>query len=134
MVMQVDKSEQADAPDPAWVTKLFDIVGDSLTWQSAPGDLGYRWNEEVDGKLVTRWIKIYPMPIELHGGEHDGEIVTPFFTLHLYPITDAFKQESEITWNVVHPDAGITVEGEFDGVDTVLDILAEAPKDVLPIK
>jgi hypothetical protein len=55
----------------AWMTELVEGVADCMEAHSPMGPLGWRYHE--DEELVE--LVIYPTPVELVGGAHDGTIV-----------------------------------------------------------
>ena len=75
--------------------------------------------------------------MELVGGRHDGEVVSPGFSLDLEQVRSAFTRVDAVTWQA-HPmgeqDEGpsISVEGEYAGREVWLRVLAFAPDDEVP--
>ena len=59
----------------AWMTELVEAVAGCMEAHSPMGALGWRYQEEDElAELV-----VYPTPVALVGGEHDGAIVLPGF-------------------------------------------------------
>jgi hypothetical protein len=54
------------------MTELVEGVAGCMEAHSPMGALGWRYHEEALVELV-----VYPTPVELVGGEHDGTIVIP---------------------------------------------------------
>ena len=118
---------------PAWLNSLVEVVADATTSQGVPGPLGFRYGEE-DGF----WdVLVYPLPVELVGGAHDGGVVSPCFSLDLEEVRAAFTRVDDVAWNAhaAGPeDEGpyISFEGEYDGREVWLRVLAFAPDDEEP--
>ncbi len=118
---------------PAWLTSLVEIVADATTSHGVPGPLGFRYDEE-DGS----WdVLVYPLPVELVGGAHDGGVVSPCFFLDLEQVRSAFTRVDDVAWtaHAAGPeDEGpcISFEGEYDGHEVWLRVLAFAPDDEEP--
>ena len=80
---------------PAWLNSLVEVVADATTSQGVPGPLGFRYSEE-DGF----WdVLVYPLPVELVGGAHDGGVVSPCFSLDLEEVRAAFTRVDDVAWN-----------------------------------
>jgi hypothetical protein len=121
-------------PDvPAWLNGLVEVVADAMTSHGIPGPLGLRYREE-DGA----WdVLVYPLPVELVGGAHDGGVVSPCFSLDLEQVRSAFARVDDVSWtaHAAGPeDEGpcISFEGEYDGHEVWLRVLAFAPSDEEP--
>lgn len=119
---------------PAWLNALVDAVANCLEPHSPMGPLGYRYLTETD---ITELI-VYPTPIELVGGAHDGEVVTAGFLLDLGALQTAFEQLDALYWQAqgLGPDdpesSHLSLEGVFRGHPVWLRILAEPPADEAP--
>jgi len=117
---------------PAWLEQLVETVAANVEADSVLGPLVYRYGEE-DGSWE---VVIYPSPVELVGGALDGDVVTPGFTLHLEGLRAAFQRVDELCWNAVgligHEGPYVTIEGEYQGHEVYLRILAYAPEDEEP--
>ncbi|MCP4658686.1 MAG: hypothetical protein GY856_25015 [bacterium] len=119
---------------PAWMESLIDVVLESIETHTLMGPLGYRYGE--DSGLWE--ILVYPTPVELSGGDVDGMIVSPGFSLDLEPLLAAFEQIADMRWSVyrygLHGLDGpeISIEGVYEGNEIFLRILAEAPEDEEP--
>lgn len=68
-----------DGDDPAWLDDLLGAVANCVKADSPMGPLGLRYLEEEGFWEI--WI--YPTPVELVGGRHDGEIVALGFSFDL---------------------------------------------------
>jgi hypothetical protein len=79
---------------------------------------------------------IYPTPVELVGGRHDGEVVAPGFTLHLEELRACFQSVADFRWNALglnYPEGPqVSVEGVFRGREVYLQVLAYAPEGEEP--
>jgi len=96
------------------------------------GPLGLRyWEEEGFWEI---WV--YPTPVELVGGAHDGEVVVPGFRLDLEQLRQEFESVAEFGWNSLGlnwPEGPhVYVEGVFQGHEVYLQVLAYAPEDEAP--
>jgi hypothetical protein len=106
-----------------------------MTVHGPEGPLGLRYRE-----LDERWdVQIYPLPVEMVGGAHDGGLAAPGFSLDLRAIAAAFDWTGQLGWDPhgtcpENSDAGpcFWVVGEFAGRNVWLRILAYAPADVPP--
>jgi hypothetical protein len=120
-----------DVPD--WMDTLVRTVADAMTAHAMPGPVGLRYAEE-DGV----WdVVVYTLPVELVGGKHDGDVVSPGFSLDLEQVRSAFARIDEVSWQA-HPqgewDEGpyVSLEGEYAGRQVWLRVLANAPDDEEP--
>jgi hypothetical protein len=118
---------------PEWLDALAGVVADAITAHGVPGRLGLRYREE-DGC----WdVLVYPLPVELVGGRHDGEVVSPGFSVDLEAVRSAFTRVDDLSWQA-HPlseqDQGpcVSVEGEYAERQVWLRVLAYAPDDEGP--
>jgi hypothetical protein len=121
-------------PDvPAWMDAVVWAVADAMTAHGVPARLGVRYSED-DGAWE---VLVYQLPVELVGGRHDGEVVSPGFSLDLEAVRSAFTRVDDMTWQA-HPlgegDEGpcVSVEGEYAGRPVWLRVLAFAPDDEGP--
>jgi hypothetical protein len=117
----------------AWLTELVEGVAGCMEAHSLMGPLGWRYHE--DEELVE--LVIYPTPVELVGGEHDGTIVIPGFSLDVQALQAVFERVTALDWHThdVGPnDDGphISLEGTYQGHAVWLRVLAEAPDDEEP--
>jgi hypothetical protein len=101
---------------------------------SLMGALGWRYQEDEElGELV-----VYPTPVELVGGEHDGAIVMPGFSLDVQALQAVFERVTALSWHAqdVGPDdedgPHFSLEGTYQGHAVWLRVLAEAPDDEEP--
>jgi hypothetical protein len=92
------------------------------------GPLGFRYVEEDEFWEVV----VYPTPVELLGGTHDGAVVAPSFSLDLEGLRAAFDRVDDFSWNALglnDPDGPyVWVEGDYRGHDVWLRVLAQAPE------
>jgi hypothetical protein len=94
--------------------------------------LGLRYRQ-----LEDLWdILIYPLPVEMVGGAHDGGLAAPGFSLDLEKLRSAFKRLTALGWDAHGTGAEnaedgpyIGVEGDVAGHKVWLRILAFAPAD-----
>ena len=120
---------------PDWLETLTDAAAGCLTLQSPAADLGVRFRE-VDGV----WdVLLYPLPVEMIGGAHDGGVAAPAFTFDLHALLPAFEKVDAVGWDAhgtLPADAEVgpcqTVEGTAAGKRVWLRVLAYAPDDVAP--
>jgi hypothetical protein len=118
----------------SWMTELVEAVADCMEAYSPMGALGWRYHE--DDELVA--LIVYPTPVELVGGEHDGAIVLPGFSLDVQALQTVFERVTAFHWYAqgVGPDdedgPHLSLEGTFQGHLVWLRVLAEAPDDEEP--
>ena len=117
---------------PPWFDNLIESVAGNLTGDSPAGPLGMRYREEDDF-----WeISIYPTPVELLGGAHDGEIVIPGFSLDIEGLRSVFAEIRDMGWNSLgllgNEGPYVWVEGIFQGHEVYVQILADSPEDEEP--
>ena len=117
---------------PAWLESLVEAVAGGMTAQGPPGPLGFRYREEEGAWDVF----VYPLPVELVGGAHDGGVVSPGFSLDLEGLRSRFGRVDAFDWDAhgVGPDDGpaIAIEGLYQGHEVWLRVLAFAPEDEEP--
>jgi hypothetical protein len=122
-----DETEEDD-----WLGLLQDAVAACVEADSPMGPLGLRYREE-DGFWEV-WV--YPTPVELVGGAHDGAVVEPGFSLDLEQLRAAFESITDFGWNALglnDPDGPhVYVEGVFRGREVFLQVLAYAPEGEEP--
>jgi hypothetical protein len=116
----------SDVPD--WMDALVRTVSDAMTAHGMPGPVGLRYREEDE----TWDLLVYPLPLELVGGKHDGDVVAPAFTLDLEQVRTAFTRVDEVSWQAhslgEHDDGPyVSIEGEYAGRQVWLRVLAYAP-------
>jgi len=94
--------------------------------------LGLRYWEE-DG-FWEIWI--YPTPVELLGGAHDGAVVDPGFSFDLELLRSVFDTVAAFGWNALgltYPEGPhVYVEGVYQEREIYLQVLARAPEDADP--
>ncbi len=119
---------------PAWIDSLVDVVSECVEPHDVMGPMGFRYREE-DGFWE---IAVYPCLVELRGGDADGDVVSPGFSLGLEPLCSAFDEVVSFHWQPhgLGPfdaaDAYIGLEGRYQGHEVWLRVLAEAPEDEEP--
>jgi hypothetical protein len=117
---------------PAWLESLVEAVAGGLTAQGPPGPLGFRYLEEEGAWEVL----VYPLPVEMVGGAHDGGVVSPGFSLDLEGLRSLFDRVDAFGWDAhgLAPDDGpsISMEGLYQGREVWLRVLAFAPDDEEP--
>jgi hypothetical protein len=118
--------------DEDWLNSLLEEVGSCMVADSPMGPLGLRYREEEDFWEV--WI--YPTPVELVGGRHDGEVVVPGFSLDLEQLRECFDSVAAFNWNAIglnNPEGPhVSIEGIFLGREVYLQVLAYAPEGEEP--
>ena len=118
----------------AWMTALVEDVAGCMEAHSAMGEIGWRYHEEDD--LAT--LVVYATPMELVGGEHDGAIVLPGFSLDVQALQDVFERVTALQWHAQGFGPGdedgphLSIEGTYQGHQVWLRVLAEAPDDEEP--
>jgi hypothetical protein len=116
---------------PAWLESLVEAVAGGMTAQ-APGPLGFRYGEEEGAWEVL----VYPLPVEMVGGAHDGGVVSPGFSLDLEGLRSLFGRVDAFAWDAhgLGPDDGpsVSIEGLYQGHEVWLRVLAFAPDDEEP--
>jgi len=122
-----EQASDDEAEGDDWLNTLLNELGDCIDADSPMGPLGLRYHED-DGYWEV-WV--YPTPVELVGGRHDGEVVVPGFMLDLEQVREAFDSVSGFHWNAIglNDPAGphVTIEGVFQGREVSLHVLAYAP-------
>ena len=118
---------------PQWIDDLAAVVADAMTAHAPPGRLGLRYLED-DGAWE---VLVYTLPVELVGGRHDGEVVSPGFSLDIEQVRSAFTRVDDVSWQAHslsdHDDGPcVSVEGEYAGRQVWLRVLAFAPDDEEP--
>ena len=127
-----DESDDDESDDEAWLEELYEAVAGCVEADSPMGPLGQRsWEEDGDWQV---WI--YPTPVELVGGRHDGEVVAPGITLDLEALREVFESVEAFSWNALAlnwPEGPhVSIVGVFQGREVWLQVLAYAPEDEEP--
>jgi hypothetical protein len=121
-----------DPQDDDWLALVHDAVSACVEAESPMGPLGLRYREEEGFWEI--WV--YPTPVELVGGRHDGEVVVPGFSLDLDQLRAAFDSVVAFGWNALglnHSEGPhISVEGAYQGREVYLQVLAQPPEDEEP--
>lgn len=121
-------------PPSSWMQELVEAVTGCMEAHSAMGAMGWRYLE--DDALVE--LVVFATPVELVGGEHDGAIVIPGFSLDVQALQDVFERVTELQWNAQGLGPGdedgphLSIEGTYQGHHVWLRVLAEAPDDEEP--
>ena len=115
---------------PVWLESLIEIAAGSTESQGPPYTLSYRCGE--DSGLWT--VDVYPTPVELVGGNVDGEVGSPGFSMDLEELCSAFDRIDGLRWSVYHHLDGpeVSISGLYEGHEVYLRILAQAPADEEP--
>ena len=120
---------------PSWLEPLVEAVAASMTVHGPEGPLGLRYRS-AEG----RWdVQLYPLPVEMVGGAHDGGLAAPGFTLDLRSLGAAFDWAGTMSWDPhgtcpenVNVGPCLSIEGEFANRPVWLRVLAYPPEDVAP--
>jgi hypothetical protein len=79
---------------------------------------------------------VFPTPVELVGGAHDGAVVVPGFSLDLEELQAVFDEVVAFVWNALglnYPEGSyVSIEGVFQGRELYLQVSARAPEDEEP--
>lgn len=122
--------EQREVPE--WLAGFVETVGSHMSEDDPAGPLGFRFREEEG----TWEVVVYPAPVELVGGAHDGEVVDPGFRLDVEGLRSDFDSIQEIGWDSLAlrdmDGPHLWIEGTFDGHEILLKMLASAPDDEGP--
>jgi hypothetical protein len=125
-------SGDEDVTEDAWLDGLLEVVAGCVEADSPMGPLGMRHHEEEGFWEV--WV--YPTPVELVGGAHDGDVVAPGFTLDLEELRQGFDSVVAFGWNALGlnwPEGPhVHIEGVFRGLEVFLQVLAYAPEGEEP--
>jgi hypothetical protein len=119
-------------PDDAWLDNLLEAVSTCIEADAPMGPLGLRYGVDEDF-----WdISVYPTPVELVGGAHDGAVVIPGFRLDLERFRSLFEKVKDFGWNALgltDPEGPyVYVEGVYDGRTVFVQVLASPPEDEEP--
>lgn len=121
-----------DEEELDWLDGLLQAVSACVEVTSAMGPLGYRYREE-DG-FWEIWI--FPTPVELVGGAHDGAVVAPDFSLDLEEPRSFFESVEALGWHALglnwSEGPHVYVEGVYEGHEVYLKVLAQAPEGEEP--
>jgi hypothetical protein len=118
----------------AWMTALVEGVAGCMEAHGPIGGLEWRYHE--DEELLE--LVVYPTPVKLVGGEHDGTIVLPGFSLDVLALQAVFERVTALHWHAHDwgPDdedgPHLSLEGIYQGYAVWLRVLAEAPDDEEP--
>jgi hypothetical protein len=106
---------------------LLEAVGGCVGADSPMGPLGLRYREEEG----LREVWLYPTPVELVGGRHDGEVVVPGFSLDVEQLRACFETVVALHWDALglnSPEGPhVAIEGVFLGHEVSLQVLAYPP-------
>jgi hypothetical protein len=130
-------SQESTCMEPrssSWMTELVEAVAGCMEAYSAMGAMGGRYHEDDERAELV----VYATPVELVGGEHDGAIVMPGFSLDVQALQGVFEHVTELHWHAqgFGPDDDdgphISIEGTYQGHHVWLRVLAAAPEDEEP--
>jgi hypothetical protein len=118
---------------PEWMQPLLEAIAASMSAHGPESPLGLRYRQ-----LDDVWdLLVYPMPVEMVGGAHDGGRASPGFSLDLEALHFAIDRITSVEWDAhgCLPDNDghgpcIAIRGNFAGRQIWLRILADAPADV----
>jgi hypothetical protein len=124
--------DEGSEPDDAWLNDLLEAVSACIEADAPMGPLGLRYDVDADF-----WdISVYPTPVELVGGAHDGEVVVPGFRLDLERFRSLFETIQDFGWNALglgDPEGPyVYIEGMYDGREVFVQMLASPPEDEEP--
>src|SRR5207253_9016042 len=109
-----------ETADDDWLDLLQDAVAACIEADSPLGPLGLRYHEEEGFWEI--WI--YPTPVELVGGAHDGAVVVPGFRLDLDQLRQEFDTVVAFGWDALGLTGSegphVAVEGVFRGREAYL--------------
>jgi hypothetical protein len=131
---QFEENTHVSHHDPAWIEDLVNLVSGCLEAHSAMGPLEYWYNAEAE--IVE--LVVYPTPVELIGGEFDGAVVVPGFSLDVQSLQTAFERVNALQWcaHGMGPfdleGAHLSLEGLYQGCQLWLRVLAEPPEETEP--
>lgn len=115
----------------ATVQELFDEVRQCVHSSSPMGPLACRWHNDY-GFLD---VQVFPTPMELVGGPHDGAVVNPDVDFDLLQIQGVFDSLLAVTWNIESDEREyqyLCIQGQYRGRDVWLTIFAGAPEGEKP--
>src|SRR5262249_51757868 len=128
------RQEVKMADVPAWLDSLVETVANAMTSHGVPGPVGFRFRQD-DGMWEGL---VYPLPVELVGGAHDGGVVAPGFSLDVEGLRAAFARVDDISWTAQGLGPGdddgrsLSIAGHYQGHEVWLRVLAYAPNDEEP--
>jgi len=121
-----------EVEDDDWLDTLLEEIGGCLEAESLMGPLGVRYREEEG--CWELWV--YPTPVEVVGGRHDGEVVVPGFSLDLELLRACFDSVVAVHWNALGlncPEGPhVALDGIFQGREIYLQVLACVPEGEAP--
>jgi hypothetical protein len=126
----------AEEDPKAWLDELLDIVNACVVSTSGPmGPLQMLVREKDESSNI--WdLFVFPTPVELIGGAHDGSVVTTWFNLDLERLRAAFDTVVEFVWDTHgwcdQPNPHVVIEGVFQGREVMLEVVSYPPEDVEP--
>ena len=114
--------------DDDWLDELYAALVGCVAADSPMGPMGLRsWEEEGFWEV---WV--YPMPVELVGGRHDGAVVVSGFSFDLQQLREVFESVAAFGWNALGLNwpqgPHVYVEGIFQGREVYVQVLAYAPR------
>jgi len=126
------EDEDDATEDDDWLAELYAALVGCVEADSPMGPMGLRsWEEEGFWEV---WV--YPTPVELVGGRHDGEVVVPGFSFDLQQLREVFESVAAFGWNALGLNGPqgphVYVEGVFQGREVYVQVLAYAPEDEDP--
>ena len=119
--------DDEEVEDADWLNTLREAVGGCVGADSPTGPRGLRYREEEG----LREVWLYPTPVELVGGRHDGEVVVPGFSLDLEQLRACFDTVVALSWDALGLNCPggphVAIEGVFLGREVCLQVLAYPP-------
>jgi hypothetical protein len=118
----------------AWMNELVEVVASCIEAYRPMGAMGWRYH--AADELVA--LVVYPTPVALVGGVHDGAIVIPGFSLDVQALQAVFAGVTALQWHTqgFGPDdedgPQLSIEGMYQGQSVWLRVLAEPPEDEEP--
>jgi hypothetical protein len=124
--------DEDDEPNDAWLDDLLEAVSACVEADAPMGPMGLRYGVEEDF-----WdISVYPTPVELVGGAHDGAVVIPGFRLDLESFRSLFEEVKDFGWNALgftDPEGPyVYIEGIYGSREVFVQVLAAPPEDEEP--
>lgn len=116
-------------PLPPAIKHFVDTVCQAIDTFSDSVEIGCHVNH--DSEVCE--LSVFPLTQEIVGGPDDGRQLKPAFSLDVMPVVLAFEQVNSVRWqNAPFADDDelgnhIVVEGEIDGQQVWVNMLAQAP-------
>lgn len=112
---------------PEWLETFVEAVAGCLAAELPDTSLGAYCDRYEDSEVWE--VDVFARPMEIVGGQHDGELVAPGFSLDFEGLRSLFERVDGSGWENAEQEDGLSphlwIDGSYGGTQVMLRILSE---------